>query len=193
MKYPEIYVLRHGETEWNAAGILQGALNSPLTAKGIAQAKAQGRILGAQDLSHCTGLSSPQGRAMQTTGYALAPYIGRVETDDRLREIGVGEWAGVQRETLGVEFDWAEVPGETLNLYEQAPGGEGFEALEIRCRSMLEALTRPSVLVTHGITGRMLRALWLGGGPDSMNDLPGGQGVVFHLKDGNHTVLQDPC
>ena len=43
--FPELYILRHGETVWNFENRMQGALNSPLTAKGEAQAANQGRIL----------------------------------------------------------------------------------------------------------------------------------------------------
>ncbi|MEM6277220.1 MAG: histidine phosphatase family protein, partial [Pseudomonadota bacterium] len=75
-------------------------------------------------------------------------------------------------------------------LYEAAPGGEGLTALEHRCRAFLDDLAGPAVLVTHGITGRMLRALWLGLGQDGLDDLPGGQGVVFHLSDTGHEVLR---
>ncbi|MFK7752549.1 MAG: phosphoglycerate mutase family protein, partial [Sedimentitalea sp.] len=47
LRYPEIFVLRHGETEWNASHRMQGRLNSPLTAKGISQAQHQGRLMAA--------------------------------------------------------------------------------------------------------------------------------------------------
>ncbi|MCB2120639.1 MAG: histidine phosphatase family protein, partial [Rhodobacteraceae bacterium] len=43
--YPELYVLRHGETVWNAEGRMQGTLDSPLTERGCAQARRQGEIL----------------------------------------------------------------------------------------------------------------------------------------------------
>ena len=45
MIYPDLLILRHGETEWNLAGRMQGAMDSPLTAKGRAQAAAQARLL----------------------------------------------------------------------------------------------------------------------------------------------------
>ncbi|MEO0484975.1 MAG: histidine phosphatase family protein [Pseudomonadota bacterium] len=192
MRYPDLLILRHGQTVWNAEGRLQGALNSPLTPLGIAQAQAQGRILAGLDLSGFQALCSPQGRAVQTAGYAVAPHVARVDTDARLVEIGVGQWSGRQRDTLGVEYDPTMPPGETLSLYEQAPGGEGLDRLRLRCAALLDSLDRPSVLVTHGITGRMIRALWLGWGADRLSDLPGGQGIVFRLDAQGHAVLRDP-
>ncbi|MCH2078524.1 MAG: phosphoglycerate mutase family protein [Rhodobacteraceae bacterium] len=191
MKYPEIYVLRHGQTEWNAEGRLQGALNSPLTALGRRQAEAQRDILASRDLEGFRALMSPQGRVVETAGLAVAPLMGRLEIDVRLREIEVGEWSGLHRDTLGVEYDPAEVPGETLALYEAAPGGEGLARLEKRCQAFLDDLTGPSVLITHGITGRMLRSLWLGMGQEGVSRMPGGQGIVFHLHEGGQDVLEN--
>ncbi|MEM9349952.1 MAG: histidine phosphatase family protein [Pseudomonadota bacterium] len=189
--YPELYILRHGQTVWNAEGRLQGALNSPLTALGVEQAQAQGRILSRVDLGGFRAFSSPLGRTVETAGYAVAPHVMRIETDARLREIEVGEWSGRQRDELGVAYDPDVPPGETLSLYEAAPGGEGLARLEQRCQAFLNDLREPAVIVTHGITGRMLRALWLGWGAGRLMDLPGGQGIVFHLRDGDHRVLED--
>ncbi|MEM6478539.1 MAG: histidine phosphatase family protein [Pseudomonadota bacterium] len=191
MTFPELYVLRHGETEWNAVGRLQGALNSPLTALGRAQAQAQGRILARCPLDGFKAVASPLGRTIETAGYAVAPLVTRVETDERLREIEVGAWSGRQRDTLGVPYDSSVPSGEALSIYEAAPGGEGLARLEARCQAFLEDLAGPAIIVTHGITGRMLRALWLGLGRAGLMDLPGGQGIVFHLKDGAHSVLED--
>ena len=51
MTFPEIYILRHGQTEWNAENRMQGALNSPLTPQGAADAARQGAILAQRDLT----------------------------------------------------------------------------------------------------------------------------------------------
>ena len=66
MAYPELYILRHGETEWNATNRMQGRLNSPLTDKGKRDATRQGNILRGLNLSGFSFLSSPSGRAFQT-------------------------------------------------------------------------------------------------------------------------------
>jgi len=180
--YPEIYVLRHGETEWNAQGRMQGALNSPLTQVGRKQAVRQGEILASVDLSGFDILTSPQGRAFETAAIALSRQVAHLHTDVRLREIGVGDWAGRIRSELLAGTGFIEGPDGALELYEQAPGGEGFAALEIRCAAFLATLERPAVLVTHGITSRMIRALATGSGRCALAEMGGGQGVVFHLK-----------
>jgi probable phosphoglycerate mutase len=108
--------------------------------------------------------------------------VSHLRTDDRLREIGVGDWAGKLRSELGEGSDFVEGPDGALELYERAPGGEGFAALEQRCAGFLASVKRPCILVTHGITSRMLRAIATGGGAAAIADMGGGQGVVFHLE-----------
>ena len=182
--YPEIYVLRHGETLWNAQGRMQGGLNSPLTTVGKEHAARQAEILTAVDLNRFAVLCSPQGRAFETAAIALARQVDNIQTDVRLREIEVGEWQGRVRSELTVPGEFEDTPDGALELYERAPGGEGFVALEVRCREFMDNLQGPSVLVTHGITSRMIRAIVLGLGGAGMSEMPGGQGVVYHLKDG---------
>ncbi|WP_147125173.1 histidine phosphatase family protein [Shimia ponticola] len=189
--FPEIYVLRHGETAWNAERRMQGALNSPLTVKGVAQAEAQGRIMASIDLDGFDIIVSPQGRAFQTAAIALAPFVANLRTDPELSEIKVGDWSGMLRDDLPTFPDAKDTPDGVLEMYDHAPGGEGFEGLRARCLGFLQQLKRPSVLVTHGITSRMIRTLHLGRDIDSLGDLPGGQGVVFHLRDGAHHRLQE--
>lgn len=189
MTYPELYILRHGETEWNAENRMQGALNSPLTEKGRAQAAAQAKIIARLSLDGFKAICSPQGRAFQTAGIAVAPYFDAITTDARLREIGVGDWAGKLRDGLW-DGPLTETPDGPIALYEHAPGGEGFDALETRCRAFLADLDGPAVLVTHGITSRMMRSILLDVPRTDLGDLPGGQGNVFHLKNGLQTELR---
>lgn len=180
--YPELYILRHGETVWNAEGRMQGALNSPLTLAGQAHAARQAKILAGIDLDGFDILCSPQGRAFETAAIALARQVSHLATDERLREIGLGDWAGKLRSELREGDDLIDGPDGPLELYARAPKGEGFAALEERCTGFLASLTRPSVLVTHGITSRMLRSIVTGEGPAGLSNIGGGQGVVYHLK-----------
>jgi len=182
--YPELIFLRHGETFWNRENRMQGALNSELTEKGITQARRQRELLMQFDLKGWTACSSPQGRAFQTAGLAVAPLIERIKTDDRLREIEVGQWSGKLRADLSADMVLQDGPDGPIALYEHAPGGEGFDALEERCRDFLDDLSGSTVIVTHGITSRMLRTIVLGLGRSELGKIPGGQGNLFHVKDG---------
>ena len=177
-----LYVLRHGETEWNRQGRMQGTLDSPLTDLGLAQAEAQRRILDVLDLEGFAWIASPQGRAQAT---ARIVARGReVATDARLAEISVGDWNGAMRDEIQAVAPHLFEHDTDLIWYDQAPGGEGFSALEARCRSFLAELSGPAVLITHGITSRFLRCLALGQPTDAFAEIGGGQGCVYRIKDG---------
>ena len=183
--------MRHGETEWNRAGRWQGREDSPLTPKGEAQARAMGAMcarLGlvppAYDL-----VASPQPRAARTAELAFGV---RPQTDARLAEIDVGDWTGALSATLRAE---AGLPGhlsdggDLMALYELAPRGEGASGLLARVSPFVRGLTRPTILVTHGITGRAIRVVALGLASERMGHLTGGQGNAFRIVEGVETRL----
>ncbi|SLN17900.1 histidine phosphatase family protein [Roseisalinus antarcticus] len=192
--FPELYVLRHGETEWNREGRWQGAQDSPLTARGRAQAEAMGMALASlgvgpdtHDLRH-----SLQGRARDTAlAVSRATGLGMI-ADDRLREIGVGAWSGLLRSEIARDWPAPDPHEHFLETYARAPGGEPFDALWARAVTLLGALSRPTVLVTHGITSRFIRTAALGLGMDRLDEVPGGQGVIFRLAEGGQEML-DPA
>lgn len=186
-EYPELYILRHGQTIWNAAGKFQGHLNSPLTETGKAQALQQQRILdrivpdGSHDL-YCSTL----GRTRETAAIAYEGRVGPVSFDERLMEISVGEMSGLTM--IDMEEEFPDVMAGRLpfvwNFH--CPGGESYEDICERLQSWLDGLSGPSIVVTHGITSRVMRGLLLGLDLDGVERLPGGQGIVYFVKDGVH-------
>ena len=105
-----------------------------------------------------------------------------------LREIAMGDWAGLSRDEIA--SGWPGPPDEHfLETYARAPGGEGFDALWARVGRVLEALTGPTVIVTHGMTSRFLRTRALGWGLGRVDLVQGGQGVLFQIKDGVQHML----
>ena len=112
MTFPDIYVLWHGQTEWNLAGRHQGQLDSPLTALGRQQAARQGVIL--RDVlrhhKNVAGYVSPLGRARETAEIALTGLDIQTRVDARLSEIAFGDWEGL---TLAdIEKGWPDKPME---------------------------------------------------------------------------------
>ena len=177
-----VFVLRHGETEWNFDERMQGRQDSPLTPRGRAQAKQQGAILSAIGLSDGTSFrSSPQGRSRITADIACAQH-GPIIDDPDLMELGLGKWEG--RRVPEME---AEAPDlfKTKGLFWKfhAPGGESYDDIEQRCKNVLVRLTGPTVLITHGVTSRILRVLALGRAKSDYAALSGGQGVVYEIRD----------
>lgn len=183
-KTPKIWFLRHGQTRWNLERRLQGHLDSPLTELGLAQARQQAQIV-VPVLASNPGIVcrvSPLGRAVRTAEIALE---GRAfETEPRLAEVATGDWEGQLRADLptGGRND--------LYLYTSAPGGEGFDALEARVLGVLDDLTGETVIVSHGLLGKVLRGLVCGLNRDEMDKLSNKQGCVYVLEGGIETCLE---
>ena len=191
---PELYILRHGQTVWNAEGRFQGRLDSALTEIGRAQAAAQGRILKGQTLKNAICWCSPQGRAMATAKIALHGLGPDMKIRDNLAEIGMGDWEGQRRADVSVDRPLHESEEAAFDIYERAPNGEGFDSLERRCVAVIDALhevTRPVILVTHGITSRMLRTLLTGRSRAELGFVGGGQGIVYHVNAGVQRKLEE--
>lgn len=193
MNYPDVYLLRHGQTEWNVASRLQGGLDSPLTAQGRAQAQRQKVLLASLwlELLDAQLYCSPQGRAQATARIAFAGLGPATISDDRLREISAGSWDGaflddIER-TNAPLFEQARNSFELMFL---APDGEGEEAVIERCNSFLCDLTGPAVLITHGATLCVLRGLLRGLAFEDTLDLSHEQGCVYAIKNGFETILR---
>ncbi|WP_240637907.1 histidine phosphatase family protein [Paracoccus aestuarii] len=180
---PPLWLIRHGQTEWNLQGRLQGRGDSPLTAMGRAQARGLGPL--ARGLPGIR-LTSPAGRARDTARLIFGTDI---PADPRLAEICVGGFAGLCEDDLRARHP-AVFAGGPLDWYDRCPGGEGFAALELRCRDLLAGLDGPAVLVTHGITLRMIRALAMGHGVTQGG--PVIQGAVHHISHEREAVLHPP-
>ncbi len=168
---------------------LQGQLDSPLTAQGIAEAHQQAAIMPAIMALSPDILVSPLGRARQTADIALGrtPY----RTDARLMEIDAGKWQGMLRtDILAAHPDWAARAPNALEIYEAAEGGEGLAAFEVRIRAVLDGLTGPTVIVAHGLLGQVLRAVVRGIDLNSAGTLSNQQGCVYVLENGVETVIE---
>ena len=186
---PEVLVLRHAQTEWNAAGRLQGHLDSPLTEIGLRQAQRQNETLLDYDLDGFRFITSPQGRARKTAQLALAGIVAEIETSEELKEINMGQWSGITRAEIAAERKMRLQDLGELQIYDWTPGGETTAQLFARCARFLVQLTGPAVLVTHGMTSLCLRLCALGWGLDRLADLPREQGVVYRVKAGRHDEL----
>jgi len=185
---PELWVLRHGQTEWNVAGRLQGRLDSPLTETGLDQARAQGVILARLLPGPVAVLASPSGRAWRTAEIATRGLGLTVRPEPDLREIDIGAWQGRQVDEIRATLPGDQVADPHLWKF-NAPGGERIEEMTARLTGLLRRLKGPTVLVTHGVTSRVLRCLVLRRPVAGLAALPGGQGVVHHLRDGVARVI----
>ncbi|MEM5474856.1 histidine phosphatase family protein [Pacificibacter sp. AS14] len=185
-----IFLLRHGQTEWNLKGRLQGQLDSPLTTKGQAQAFLQRDILKPvfATFPQIYFLSSPLGRAWDTAVIAADGYP--VQRNDFLKEVFAGSWEGRLRSDIVAERGGSAAEEDMFDLFLSAPDGEGGESLETRCRSALTALNGPTVIVSHGVVSAFLRGLVCGLDVPDIARLSHNQGVVFALHNGVETMLE---
>lgn len=182
-----IYLVRHGETVFNAEGRQQGRLDSPLTALGEAQAASVGRLLGGL-IGKPDGwrlIASPLGRTQATAAIIGKTLRLPVETDPRLVEVSFGEWDGRLREELALEHPEAFASKAWRFA---APGGEGHEAVHGRLADWLASLPpepdRKVIVVSHGGAGRVLRGAFLGLSQDEIWDLAVPQDAVYRLASG---------
>jgi broad specificity phosphatase PhoE len=193
MAVPTIYFLRHGETEWNALGRLQGTKDIPLNVRGRAQAVQAASILArlfrrdGKDKAELPYVSSPLGRARQTMELArgrLELPVAEYSLDDRLREIGYGTWEGL---TLAEsEASDPEVYARRLaDKWTVAPaGGETYAAVQSRMLDWYESRFTDTVAVAHGGTCRALMVALGIETPASAAELYIEQGAVYVFRDG---------
>lgn len=163
---PAIYFVRHGQTDWNAQRKLQGRIDVPINATGRDQARRNGGVLaeliGGAPFDF---VSSPLLRTRQTMEI-IRETIGlpkeAYRTDERLREISMGDWEGFTFPQI------AESDGENYERREAdiwnvgAPAGESYRELSARAVEWFSEVSRDTVAVSHGGVSRCVRAHLLG-------------------------------
>lgn len=182
----DLYILRHGETIWNRRGWYQGRKDSPLTEKGCQQAMRQRTLLNALDTPPRSVFVSPLGRAVETARLAVT-FGDHPIMDDRLQELNFGEWEGATKQEIKKQADCSFEDG---SWHFKSPGGETFEMISARALEFLADLDAPAVVVTHGVTSRVLRGLCLGLSQSDTLKLPIDQGCIYHLVNGTETILR---
>ena len=196
MAPPTIYYIRHGETQWNAEGRLQGAQDIPLNDLGRKQAAHAGDILAdlfardGRDETSIAFVASPLGRARSTMelvrdtlGLAPAGY----SLDDRLREIGYGHWEGSTLAQMQASDPDVFAQRQADKWTVSPPGGESYASVQMRMRDWYDSLLADTVAVAHGGTARALMVALGIETPASAADLTIEQGAVYLFRDGGLT------
>jgi probable phosphoglycerate mutase len=151
----QVWLVRHGETEWSASGQHTGRTDLPLTHEGQKHAMEIGRFLSGRRFRLV--LTSPLQRAIETC--RLAGYGDTAVLDSNLREWDYGEYEGYT--TLGIRN---ERPGWSL-WSDGVPGGETIEQVAARARAVIDRTHSDFgdvLLFAHGHILRILSCCWLG-------------------------------
>ena len=191
---PLLYVVRHGETDWNRVGRLQGQRDIPLNESGRLQAARNGQALKeiVRDPEGLACVASPLGRTRETMEIirrtmGLDPHAYR--TDDRLKELTLGDWEGLtlaeleKRDPAGYrerrKRRWSVVP----------PHGESYEMLTGRVSGALAAIESDCLIVAHGGVMRAIRVLLCGVDPQRAPYLPTPQDRVLIIDGGQVEIV----
>lgn len=163
-----LYVVRHGETEWNNERRLQGRLDVPLNETGLVQARALARHFEGRRLARV--LTSPLRRALTTATMIAEAANCPLERANELIEIHHGIWQGLTVDEIETRYpdvwgSWSARPSQTY-----PPGAESLSAVLGRVRVLLQRLTRggDTCLVTHGVVSQAIVVQLLGLEPDSL-------------------------
>ena len=156
---PCLLLLRHGETEWNRAGRLQGRDDSPLTSAGLGQAGDLARAC--TDLGVTRVITSPLGRA-KTTAEIIAAACGvAIALREGLAEMSFGMCAGLTLDQVRARFPELFDARNRDRWHHRWPQGEGYADVLPRVLAALAgdlplATTPPSAIVAHQSVNRAL-------------------------------------
>lgn len=152
-----LYIIRHGETDWNKEKRLQGRADIPLNAYGVELAEKTSEAL--QEVAFDVAFTSPLQRAKKTAEIILRGRDIPIIEDERIIEIGFGSYEG-----LSCAKEHFEIPDPNFNAFFKKPeayqppeGGESFEEVRQRSEDFLKELYKnetyqeSTILIsTHG-------------------------------------------
>ena len=161
-----IFLFRHGQTEWNLEGRFQGQLDSPLTPKGRVQARENAHkvVEHIGDIESIKIFSSPLGRA-KSTAHIVCDELGisrdRIKFENRIMEFNYGVFEGKRKQDL--------IASEAFKAREQnkwfykIEGGESYEIVAQRVQSFLNSIAEEEevIVIAHEMVNRTLRGLYL--------------------------------
>ena len=154
----KIYLVRHGETDWNQAGLLQGQTDIALNAQGLEQAREAAERL--KEVPFEIAFCSPLIRAKRTAETIIGDRKITLTTDERLRELNFGPWEGVDIRSIK---DAASQPFTNPGSYIPPVGAESFAQLYKRSGEFVDQVLLPLegtyetvLVVAHGGVNRSI-------------------------------------
>jgi len=187
-EYPELWFIRHGETDWNAQRRIQGQTDIPLNDTGHQQARAIAEKLASlhKSLDGFDLHVSPLQRPRQTMQYIIDGFgfdWQRVHVDERLKELNFGDLEGStwpEQNALGID---PEKDPAGYHAFRPA-NGESYADATHRVEEWLGSLTQSTIAVAHGGISRIVRALVLDLPTAEIPGLRNPQWKFYRLKNG---------
>lgn len=172
-----LYVIRHGETEWNKKKILQGWLNSNLTKEGKEAADNLRKKFKEDNIKIDQIYTSTQKRAIDTAEIINKDFNLEITKLDELKELGFGKWENMCIDDIYKEYE------EDYNIYINSPkdytptcGGESYEELYERVERALDIILSSNkeniLVVTHGVTLKVIVSLLENIPLEKINEIP---------------------
>ena len=184
-----LYLVRHGETDWNKDQRYQGQTDIPLNETGRAQAARNGEILKSlmPGIASADFISSPLSRAIETMEIlrrSLGLDVKAYRLEPKLLEVHYGHWEGHLASEL-LRSDPEGVAGKNADVFGWRPrGGESYADLQDRISDWLQTVDRDTVAISHGGVSRVARGAVLGLDTSLVPTLEVPQDKVLILRDG---------
>jgi len=154
----QIYIVRHGQTDWNLEGRLQGSSNTPLNDAGRDQARLAAASLGDVIRAGVVVVSSPLDRARDTADIIAAQWGSEFHTDKRLVERNYGPWEGLSAQERE-QYDPLQHKAYRAGREPEYEGYENHASVAARMVAgileWVEQAPDDLLIVTHGSSARM--------------------------------------
>ena len=194
-----IYIMRHGETDWNRENKIQGRVDIPLNENGRELARITAEKL--KKIPFAAAITSPLIRAKETAEIIMGDRSAPITEDWRIAELASGQGEGMQAKVNGSYVSVFENFFHHPEQYEPLPGGETLRHLCERTGDFLRDVTQreewkdKTILVaTHGaamrgilnnVRGESLAHFWMG------NLIRNCAVTIVDVTDGVYTVVED--
>jgi probable phosphoglycerate mutase len=160
----KLYIVRHGETEFNVQKRMQGRLDSPLTQRGVDNARALARQM--ENVTFEKIYSSPSPRAYKTAELIKGERDIQIQIEDELREMNLADWEGKSKEELEQLY-----PEENDKFWNKPQlfkpiGGESFQQVQDRVVEAINKLISKNsdgniLIVTHSVVIKTLITFYM--------------------------------
>ncbi len=200
MKTTTIYLIRHGQTDWNKKKIFRGRKDIPLNDRGQQEAEALARHL--SDVKFDAVYASPLSRAFETASIVARPHGILVEQENGMIDINYGIWEGLSDTQVKKRFPELYALWHTRPQRVRFPEGESLLMVKRRALASINRLTSEQAggtvaIVSHRVVTKVVMCAVLGLGNDSFWKITQDNCAynIIHITGESATVsvLNDTC